>query len=126
MNAQLREKRHHAAIEWARATIKKPEVAAEFVSRASNATTYRLTDSRAVLGYLKVGAGRALTGERDRLLWLRDRVPVPSVLGFATEASEDWLLTSLLHGSDLSRPDHTAREHRLVRLLASALKRLHS
>lgn len=48
------------------------------------------------------------------------------MLGFADSPEGDWLLTAPLRGADLSRADHTEHPHRLVHLLASALRQLHS
>jgi len=116
---------HDHAAEWARAALGDPRLAAAGVWNGNGATTYRLDRDGSVVAYLKVGAGD-LAGERDRLLWLRERIAVRQVLGFTAGAGEAWLLTSPLQGADLSRPEHTAHPRRLVRLLASALHRLHS
>jgi aminoglycoside phosphotransferase len=118
---------HASAVVWARTVTENPGLAAEiaWVNADSTTITYRLHEDGAVVAYLKVGAG-ALAGERERFLWLRDRVAVPDVLGFASHADGDWLLTAPLPGAALNRPEHTAQPHRLVRLLVSALKRLHA
>lgn len=115
---------HTAAITWARTIINQPALRAEFVSSSHRATTYQLSDEGTPRAYLKIGV-HGLAGERDRLVWLRRRVSVPDVLGSARADGEGWLLTAPLRGADLSRPEHTARPHRLVGLLAPALKGLH-
>jgi aminoglycoside phosphotransferase len=116
---------HTAAIRWAQKTTRDQELRAEVVSSTDRATTYRLSCDGTPRAYLKVGL-HGLAGERDRLLWLHQRVPAPDVLDFASGDGVDWLLTAPLRGNDLSRPEHTAHPQRLVGLLASALKRLHS
>ena len=116
---------HATAIRWAATLLDLPGVVAEAANRGDAATTYRLSDSGTAAGYLKVASG-GLAGERDRLAWLGRRVAAPGVLGFAESDGREWLLTAPLPGSDLSQPVHTAQPHRLVRLLASALSRLHS
>jgi aminoglycoside phosphotransferase len=116
---------HRAAIGWAQSIMNEPRLTVEIASGTDRATTYRLSDGDVVLAYLKIGV-YSLAGERDRLIWLRERVLVPDVLGFATSDRQDWLLTAPLRGADLSRPEHTAYPHRLIQLLASALKGLHS
>jgi aminoglycoside phosphotransferase len=121
----MSEPRHTTAIGWARTVLGMPALTAEAPDRGDAATTYRLSADGTVAGYLKVGAG-GLAGERDRLTWLGGRVTVPGVLGFAAADGQEWLLTSPLRGADLSQPVHTARPHRLVRLLACALRRFHA
>ena len=114
------------AVVWARTMTANPRLAAEVAwVNAESTTTYRLHEGGAAVAYLKVGVG-PLAGERDRFLWLRDRIAVPDVLGFRSNPDGDWLLTAALGGAALNRPEHTAQPHRLVRLLVSALKRLHS
>jgi aminoglycoside phosphotransferase len=114
------------AVLWARTVMEKPGLAAELVwVNADSTTTYCLHEEGAAVAYLKVGAG-ALAGERDRFLWLRGKVAVPAILGFASHPEGDWLLTAPLRGAALNRPEHTGQPHRLVRLLVSALKRLHA
>ena len=123
--ARMRDDPHANAIRWAAMLLGFPAVTAEAADRGDAATTYRLSDGGTVAGYLKVGAS-GLAGERDRLVWLGGRVAVPGVLGFAASGGQEWLLTAPLTGADLSQPGHTAQPHRLVRLLASALTRLHA
>ena len=117
--------RHATAIRWARTLLNTPGFTTEVADRGDAATTYRLSDHGTVAGYLKVGHC-GLAAERDRLIWLGDRVAVPRVLGFAGSDGQEWLLTAPLAGADLSQPAHIADPHRLVPLLASALTRLHS
>jgi kanamycin kinase len=121
----MAEPMHTSAIQWATTILGMPGLTAEFADRGDAATTYRLAEDGAVVGYLKIGAG-GLAGERDRLIWLGHRVPVPGVLGFASGDGHERLLTGPLRGADLSQPPHTAQPHRLVRLLASALRRFHA
>jgi aminoglycoside phosphotransferase len=121
----MAEPMHTSAIGWARTVLGRPGLTAEGADRGDAATTYRLSADGTVAAYLKVGSG-GLAGERDRLTWLGDRVPVHGVLGFAAADGQEWLLTAPLRGADLSQPVHTARPHRLVRLLASALRRFHA
>lgn len=42
-----------------------------------------------------------LDAERDRLAWLRGRWPVPEVIGFFPEMSDDWLVTRAVRGAPL-------------------------
>jgi aminoglycoside phosphotransferase len=115
-----------AAVEWARTIRRTPLLAADVAwVNAEGTTTYRLHEDGVVLAYLKVGVG-PLARERDRLAWLRDRVAVPDVLGFTSTPGGDWLLTTPLRGAALSQPEHKVQPHRLVRLLVSAIKRVHA
>ncbi|MGI8747788.1 MAG: APH(3') family aminoglycoside O-phosphotransferase [Deinococcus sp.] len=82
-------------------------------------------------GYaLKVAARtpleRPLQAERDRLLWLVGRVPVPSVLGHEITPDAEFLLTTRLPGLPMHHPDILRHPGRVVSLLARALRELHA
>ena len=78
--------------------------------------------------YLKHATGpraRELREERERLDWLRDRLPVPAVEGWAEDGGGAWLLLSAAPGvmaQDAAQGDIPA----LVRALGEGLRRVHA
>jgi aminoglycoside phosphotransferase len=61
-------------------------------------TVWRLAGESGAV-FVKRAAG--LGGERDRLAWLRGRLPVPEVVGFYHAAGDDWLVTREIAGVPL-------------------------
>jgi aminoglycoside phosphotransferase len=79
--------------------------------------------------YLKIdvrGGPNSLLAEKERLEWLRGRLPVPAVLYYGTDAMHEYLLLSEIEG--IMACDQAWREDMvgLVRLLAQGLRRVHS
>ncbi len=82
-------------VEAARAAIGGGEFRHEFAWMSWAGTVWRLEgDSRAI--YVKRAAH--LVEERDRLLWLRGRWPVPELIGLFHGFGDDWLLTHAVRG----------------------------
>lgn len=94
----------------------------------SGAAVFRLTADRSVR-FLKV-TPRAIgidgVDEVDRLRWLKGKLPVPDVLGYAEDATNAYLLLSALPGADAT--DKTLHEDkaRLTHLLAEGLRTIHA
>ncbi len=93
----------------------------------SGAAVWRVEAPGQPTRYLKHATGpraRELRDERERLEWLRDRLPVPTVEGWA-EGSGAWLLLSAAPGvmaQDAAQGDIPA----LVRALGEGLRRIHT
>ena len=68
----------------------------------------------------------SLADERERLRWLRGRVPVPGVLGYFADSTHEYLATERVPGIPMSHPDATLHAERMAGLLARALRGLHS
>ena len=64
-------------------------------------TVWRLAGKSGAV-YVKRAAN--LEGERDRLVWLHGRLPVPELVGFFHAAGDDWLMTRELKGVPLYHP----------------------
>ncbi len=78
--------------------------------------------------YLKVAEGGAgdLRRERDRLAWLRGRLPVPEVTGFAEDVDRQVMLMTGLPGVPAFDAQLAASEPaRVIRLLAEGLREIH-
>ena len=91
--------------------------------------TWRLVALSGEIRYLKrysFAQEMSLAAERDRLAWAATRLPVPTVLGYGSDATQEWLLTAGLPGVSAIAPDWRADPPRLVPLLADALRRLHA
>ena len=79
--------------------------------------------------YLKRAVGpraRELRDERERLGWLRDRLPVPSVEGWAEDAGGAWLLLSAAPGMMAQDANALCGVSTLVHALGEGLRRVHS
>ncbi|WP_283137128.1 phosphotransferase [Rhizohabitans arisaemae] len=109
--------------EWVAETLgERPTAWRQVLGREEN-TVHRLTLTGGECVYLKVSA-EDLTAERDRLTWFAGRIPIPEVRGWHAFDDVECLLTTELPGEDLTR--HLARPLDVVRLLARALRRIHS
>jgi aminoglycoside 3'-phosphotransferase II len=69
--------------------------------------------------------GRHLTAERDRLLWLACRLPVPEVLAFGRRDGLDFLRMTEMSGLQGADPVVLAQPAMLVDGLAEALRAVH-
>ena len=111
---------HSSEIAWAEAALGERVRDVEVVYALEDRQTMRLVGESGRLYFLKVAPG--LQPERERLDWLRERLPVPEVRGFAAGAVGDRLLTAGLPGEDLTTERAAGRpRQRVVELLATAL-----
>lgn len=96
----------------------------------SGASVYRLeSPTGAAPRYLKLADGPRLAelrAERERLEWLRGRLPVPAVLAWAEEGGRGWLLLAEAPGVMACDPSVSGDPARVVRLLAEGLRHIHS
>ena len=111
-------------IAWAEAEIGEPVREADVVYLLEDRRTTRLVTESGRVYFLKLAPG--LRPERERLDWLRDRLPVPDVRAFEERGGFDRLLTSGLPGEDLTTERQRADPDRVVELLATALRRIHA
>ena len=94
----------------------------------SRSDVYRLVGPGADVAYLKVSPVSPiaeLLAERERLDWLSGRLPVPHVLGYATENGREFLLLSEVPGIDTSSTALDMESLDVVRLLARGLRMVH-
>jgi aminoglycoside phosphotransferase len=94
----------------------------------SGALVWRIETAGQPPRYLKQAAGpraRELREERDRLLWLRDRLPVPSIDGWTDEGERAWLLLGAMPGVMAHEPALLGDIPALVRALGEGLRRVH-
>ena len=95
----------------------------------SSADTFRLDGAGQKALYLKVSPKshrRELERERERLEWLRGRLPVPETIGYEASDQNEFLLLTALPGRDAAsligdRPNET-----VVTLLATGLRMIHA
>jgi aminoglycoside phosphotransferase len=86
-------------------------------------TVWRLDgDSGAV--YVKRAA--QLVPERDRLLWLDGRLPVPQVISLFHAWGDDWLLTHSVPGRPLSDPQLGLEPEQVATSMGEVLRGIHS
>ncbi len=95
----------------------------------SGAGVYRVIAPGQPVRYLKVAggyAGRELVAERERLVWLQGRLPVPEALAFACDDERACLLLSEVSGLMACDPAFEVDIPSLVRLYADALRQVHA
>ena len=93
----------------------------------SGVQTYRLETEGRTARYLKrspASLGLPLAPERDRLVWLTGRLPVPEVLHFSEEGDGDYLLLSEVPGQMACDP--ALDPARVAVLLAEGLRMIHA
>ncbi|MBX3081672.1 MAG: phosphotransferase [Anaerolineae bacterium] len=97
----------------------------------SGTKVFQLSRDHTPTCYLKIAtdmAPRELHIERDRLVWLRDKLPVPDVLFYGEDADAQYLLLSVVEGVDASvlaeREDGDPLL--LVTALAEGLRQIHA
>ncbi|HEY8802696.1 MAG TPA: phosphotransferase [Candidatus Dormibacteraeota bacterium] len=86
-------------------------------------TVWRLAGESGAV-YVKRAAD--LTAERDRLAWLRGRLPVPEMVGFFHVVGDDWLVTRELPGVPLYHASVGFSPGRVARVLGEILRGIHS
>jgi aminoglycoside phosphotransferase len=86
-------------------------------------TVWRLSGES---GAVFVKRAAELSGERDRLRWLRGRLPVPEVVGFFHVVGDDWLITREVPGVPLYHASVGYPAERVARLLGEILRGIHS
>lgn len=111
-----------ARVRWAtdQLGITNPAVAKAWSGDSS--VVYEIT-SGAASWFLKIGAG--LGPERERIQWLRGRLPVPEVVAFADIGGKDALLTTTVPGTNLARLAKRLPAADIVAMLAAALRLFH-
>jgi len=85
-------------------------------------TVWRLSGVRGAV-YVKRAA--ELAGERDRLEWLKGRLPVPEVLGFFRAAGDEWLMTREIPGVPLYHRSVRLAPSRVARVFGEILRGIH-
>ncbi len=87
-------------------------------------TVWKLVGEGGAVMFVKRAAD--LTGERDRLAWLRGRWPVPRVAGFFHEQGDDWLVTHEVQGVPLYHASVGWTPDRVAGKLGEILRGLHA
>jgi aminoglycoside phosphotransferase len=94
----------------------------------SGAGVWRIEAPGRAPRYLKRAVGprmRELHEERERLDWLRDRLPIPAVEGWAEDGDGAWLLLSAAPGVMAQDANALCGVPTLVRALGEGLRRIH-
>ena len=109
-------------IDWAEKEL-GADVKAEKVHYGDQSNVYKLfvPDKNY---FLKIGIG--LEKERECLEWLRGKLPVPEVVGFAHVNDKDALLLSEIKGKNLAELKKEWPADKVVDKLAEALRNFHS
>jgi aminoglycoside phosphotransferase len=102
-------------------------VLTENIEGCSNSTVWRIEGNLAA--HLKItpkDLQEGLGQERDALLWLFGKVPVPEILYYSTSKAGEYLLCSTLPGLPCSHPEMLENPELIVRIMAQGLRRIHS
>jgi aminoglycoside phosphotransferase len=95
----------------------------EFAWLSWAGTVWRL---KAESGVVYVKRAADLRDERDRMVWLAGRLPVPELVGFLRSQGDDWLLTRELPGVPLYHPSLGWEPARVARRFGEILMEIHS
>ncbi len=71
-------------------------------------------------------AGIDLARERDRLVWLEGRHPVPRVLGSGSDGEASWLVTAAMPGQHAVGDEWRARPSEAIAAIARGLRAIHA
>jgi aminoglycoside phosphotransferase len=107
----------------ARAALDARRFDSEFAWLSWAGTVWRLTAGSGVV-YVKRAA--ALSAERERLVWLAGRLPVPELVGFYRAAGDEWLVTREVPGVPLYHPSLGWEPERIARRFGEILREIHS
>ncbi|MBB6732387.1 APH(3') family aminoglycoside O-phosphotransferase [Cohnella zeiphila] len=94
----------------------------------SGSAVYQVRSGDGETAYLKISSATrlgSLRSERDALIWLQGKFPVPDLLYYEEYRGMHYLLASALSGLDASRREVLARPEQLVRIYAEGLRELH-
>jgi aminoglycoside phosphotransferase len=67
-----------------------------------------------------------MANERDRMAWLKGKLPIPEVLGYAVAGGKEWLVTAAVPGHSACHPYLSMPRDAVVREMARWLRRIHS
>ena len=95
----------------------------EFAWMSWAGTVWRLTGDA---GSIFVKRAAELAGERDRLVWLNGRWPVPEIVGFFQASGDDWLVTRALVGVPMFHPSVGWPPEEVAAALGQILRGLHA
>jgi aminoglycoside phosphotransferase len=93
----------------------------------SGADTFRLA-APSHNRYMKIQSAssvESLWQEKERLVWLQGRLPVPKVLGYDKDTAKEYLLISEIEGLDASDRSYESMLPQLMRQLAIGLRTIH-
>ncbi|MEW6547287.1 MAG: APH(3') family aminoglycoside O-phosphotransferase [Bacillota bacterium] len=97
---------------------------------ASASRVFRLTapntQETCYLKCSRIGTGPDLCGEKDRLVWLQGKLPVPRVLSYEEDRDWQYLLISEVEGVPACDPSFGQDPLSLVAMLAQGLRLIHS
>jgi len=109
-------------IEWVRKKL-GDEIIITKERHGDQSDVFRVKNSKESY-FLKIGHN--LEKERERLEWLRGKVPVPEVIGYVKKGDEDALLSSAIEGKNLVVLKISWPAEKIVDSLASVIKKFHS
>ena len=109
-------------IDWAEQKIDLISTA-EKERHGDQSTVYRLVTQKGDY-FLKIAGN--LSKEKERLEWIKDKLPVPKVIGFTNIKGNDALLISAIDGIDLAKLAKQCSGDKIAEKLAEVLRLFHS
>lgn len=111
-------------IHWAKNLIKnKTTVSREH--HGDEGVVYKITSKRGNY-FLKIKTNSTFLKERERLAWLRDKLPVPKVVGFTEKDGTGAILLTALEGKNLAVLCKEWPAEKVIDKLADALHTFHN
>jgi aminoglycoside phosphotransferase len=118
---------HKPSLPESLARLMNDEVWSRITVGMSGADTFRLTAS-SHNRYMKIQSAssvESLWQEKERLIWLQGKLPVPKVLGYDKDTANEYLLISEIEGLDASDPSYESMLPQVMRQLAIGLRTIH-
>jgi len=96
---------------------------------SSEAEIYLYQKSGSVDLFLKIRSGDVdapLVNEKEAMVWLDGKLPVPRVVGYCQVKKKEYLLTEGIEGTSSYLEPHRSDTERTVRILVEGLKDIHA
>ncbi len=109
---------------WAKELVSS-EVRVSREPHGDEGVVYRL-ESDTQKYFLKIKSDSNFQSEREHLIWLKDKLPVPDLLGFTTKDGVGAILLTAVEGKNLKVLSEGWTPEKVIEVLVSALHTFHS
>lgn len=111
-------------LDWAKDFLKE-EISFEKESHGDEGVVYKINTKQNSY-FLKIKNDSIFEKERERLAWLKDKIPVPIVLGFTERDGTGAMLLTALEGKNLAVLSKEWEPNKLIDKLVGALHKFHN
>ncbi len=113
---------------------KLPDKISEFINNSkSKSIKIGCSDSEVIeinkndkIYYLKIMEKGLLENEYNKLIWLKQKLPVPKVIMFIQDSNKDYLITEKMSGNMLCLDYYIQNPDDAIKVLSEAFKKLYS